>query len=115
MPTLEISVQMFDGAVLTGTDETELARQVAAHAHGEAWTHMGRPQRAAEVDDMLHSLREATGEGRVWLRLSECGHFGVRRGCGGCDPGAIDMVLFDAAPGVRRACDPSADMTDQGA
>lgn len=32
-----------------------------------------------------------------------CGHRHITRGCGGCDPGAIEFVIDDAAPRVLRA------------
>lgn len=37
-----------------------------------------------------------------------CGHGDIVRGCGGCDPGAIEFVVTDA--GILRRYDPARDM-----
>lgn len=37
-----------------------------------------------------------------------CGHAGIVRGCGGCDPSAIDFVIED--DGTTRPFDPTRDL-----
>lgn len=39
----------------------------------------------------------------VLTELPPCGHRDIQRGCGGCDPGAIEFVIDDAHPRVLRA------------
>lgn len=43
--------------------------------------------------------------------LNPCGHPATVAGCGGCDPGAIDMVICD--DGTRRPYDPALDLTPE--
>ena len=42
----------------------------------------------------------------------DCGHIQTVRGCGGCDPGAIDYVITD--DGIRRPFDPPRDVSSSG-
>lgn len=39
----------------------------------------------------------------VIVDLPACGHHDSQRGCGGCDPGAVEFVIDDTRPGVLRA------------
>ena len=41
-----------------------------------------------------------------------CGHDEITRGCGGCDPGAIEFVIED--DGTTRPFDPKRDLQEPG-
>lgn len=62
--------------------------------------------RQALADELTPAARYVAG--RIVDEIPElsphpCGHPETVRGCGGCDPGAVEFVVDDARPGVLRA------------
>lgn len=77
------------------------------HAFGDR---ADEPIRHLEQTSVIEDEGIEVPEG--FLRPHPCGHFAVERGCGGCDPGAVEFVITDGV--LSRLDDSRGQARDQG-
>lgn len=92
------------------SEQVEAAAKVLYGRAGlpTAWALLGEGQ--ATWRSLAAEALDAADAATVVTTLDEphpCGHVAIERGCGGCDPGAIEYVIDN---GLRRAFDPARDM-----
>lgn len=73
---------------------------------GDDQGHAGEAHDCESCVGCIHNGRKCCGcydgaccQSPEWT--NPCGHAGIERGCGGCDPGAIEFVKDDGGPWLR--------------